>query len=208
MTEFDKKIAAQEAIIEQELEKERKRVLAEIARQEAERKRLEEEAAAKQTDSEDGSESDSTPKETSTPTADVDFQPEVSATGFRWPLNISGKITSYFGKRNSPTAGASSYHQGIDISATTGTPIVAAKAGTVVTAAYQAAAGNYVMVHHGGDEFSVYMHCSKLNTSVGKKVTAGQVIAYVGSTGVSTGPHLHFGISKGGSYVEIGRAHV
>ncbi len=120
----------------------------------------------------------------------------------RWPLNISGRISSGFGKRESPTAGASTYHRGLDIAAPSGTPIVAAAGGKVVTAAYSSSAGNYVMISHGNSLYTVYMHCSRLVVKEGDAVGAGQVIAYVGSTGISTGPHLHFGVSKNGSYVD------
>jgi murein DD-endopeptidase MepM/ murein hydrolase activator NlpD len=71
----------------------------------------------------------------------------------------------------------------------------------VVTASYQAAAGNYIMISHGNGIYTVYMHCSKLSVSVGENVAKGQVIGSVGSTGVSTGPHLHFGVSVNGTYV-------
>lgn len=120
----------------------------------------------------------------------------------RWPLNISGRISSGFGKRESPTAGASTYHRGLDIAAPSGTPIVAAAGGKVVTAAYSSSAGNYVMISHGNSLYTVYMHCSRLVVKEGDAVGAGQVIAFVGSTGISTGPHLHFGVSKNGSYVD------
>lgn len=119
----------------------------------------------------------------------------------RWPLDKAGRISSGFGKRSSPTAGASTYHKGIDIAVSYGTPIVAAGAGEVVTASYSSSAGNYVMISHGDRLYTVYMHCSRLIVKKGDTVTAGQKIAYVGSTGISTGPHLHFGVSKNGSYV-------
>ena len=120
----------------------------------------------------------------------------------RWPLTISGRISSGYGKRKSPTAGASTFHKGLDIAAPSGTPIVAAAEGKVVTAAYSSSAGNYVMIAHGNSLYTVYMHCSRLAVKEGDTVNAGQVIAYVGSTGISTGAHLHFGVSKNGSYVD------
>lgn len=118
-----------------------------------------------------------------------------------WPLTVSGRISSSFGRRSSPTAGASTYHKGIDIAVSSGTPIVAAGAGTVVTAAYSSSAGNYVMISHGSRLYTVYMHCSRLAVKQGDTVERGQIIAYVGSTGISTGSHLHFGVSKDGAYV-------
>lgn len=122
--------------------------------------------------------------------------------GLSWPLrNGAGRISSGFGPRSSPTAGASSYHKGIDIAVSSGTPIIAAGSGEVVTATYSSSAGNYVMISHGNRLYTVYMHCSRLAVKVGDTVSKGQVIAYVGSTGISTGAHLHFGVSKNGSYV-------
>lgn len=122
--------------------------------------------------------------------------------GLEWPLRGgAGRLSSGFGPRHSPTAGASSYHKGIDLAIASGTPILAVGTGKVVTATYSSSAGNYVMISHGNRLYSVYMHCSRLAVKVGDKVSKGQVIAYVGSTGISTGAHLHFGISKNGSYV-------
>ncbi len=120
---------------------------------------------------------------------------------FIWPCPSSARITSDFGNRSSPMEGASTNHQGIDIGASTGSSIVAAAGGVVSIAAYSYSAGNYVMISHGGGIFTVYMHCSKLNVSAGQTVEQGQVIGAVGSTGFSTGPHLHFGIRSGGVYV-------
>ena len=120
---------------------------------------------------------------------------------FTWPCPASGRVTSGFGGRKSPTKGASSNHQGIDISAPTGTSIVAAAAGEVVIATYSASAGNYVMISHGGGVYTVYMHASSLLVSQGQSVKKGQTIAKVGSTGYSTGSHLHFGVRVNGSYV-------
>lgn len=120
---------------------------------------------------------------------------------YAWPLPVSGRITSTFGYRKAPTAGASSYHKGVDIAVNTGTNVLACKGGKVVTAAYSSSAGNYVAIYHGGGIYSYYMHCSQLKTSVGKHVEKGQVIARSGSTGISTGPHLHFAMYKSGNYV-------
>ena len=125
-----------------------------------------------------------------------------STTGLGWPLKGgAGRISSGFGGRKSPTAGASTYHKGVDLAASSGTPILAAGSGKVVTATYSSSAGNYIMISHGNRLYTVYMHCSRLAVSAGKQVTKGQVIGYVGSTGISTGAHLHFGVTKNGSYV-------
>lgn len=120
---------------------------------------------------------------------------------FIWPCPSSSRITSSFGSRESPTEGASSSHKGIDIGAASGSSIKAAAAGEVTISTYSYSAGNYIMVNHGGGVSTVYMHCSQLLVSVGEQVTQGQEIAKVGSTGVSTGPHLHFGIRVNGDYV-------
>lgn len=121
---------------------------------------------------------------------------------FTWPCPASSRITSAFGSRSSPTEGASSNHKGIDIGAPTGTDIVAAASGTVVVSTYSYSAGNYVMLNHGGGVYTVYMHASQRLVSVGDTVKSGQVIAKVGSTGYSTGPHLHFGVRLNGTYVD------
>lgn len=118
-----------------------------------------------------------------------------------WPCPSSSRITSQFGGRESPVAGASSNHQGVDIGATTGSDIIAAAPGEVTISTYSYSAGNYIMINHGGGIYTVYMHASKLLVSVGDQVKQGDVIAKVGSTGYSTGPHLHFGIRLNGSYV-------
>ena len=120
---------------------------------------------------------------------------------FIWPCPSSRRITSNFGDRESPTEGASSNHQGVDVGASTGTSIIAAAGGTVTISTYSYSAGNYIMINHGGGVSTVYMHCSELLVSAGQEVTQGQVIAKVGSTGYSTGPHLHFGVRLNGKYV-------
>lgn len=121
---------------------------------------------------------------------------------FKWPCPSSSRINSGFGDRESPTEGASTNHKGIDIGASTGADIVAAADGEVVISTYSYSAGNYIMIDHGGGVSTVYMHCSSLIAGVGEKVSKGQVIAKVGSTGYSTGSHLHFGIRSGGAYVD------
>lgn len=110
-------------------------------------------------------------------------------------------LTSPFGNREAPTAGASTYHEGVDLSAPEGTPIYASRTGTVTTASFGRAAGYYVKLNHGDGFSSIYMHMTRYTVRSGQAVSAGQVIGYVGSTGISTGNHLHFGISYNGTYV-------
>ena len=121
---------------------------------------------------------------------------------FIWPCPSSSRITSGFGGRSSPTEGAPSNHKGIDIGASTGSDILAAAGGTVTISTYSSSAGNYIMISHGGGVSTVYMHCSQRLVEVGDTVSQGQVIAKVGSTGYSTGPHLHFEIRSGGGNVD------
>lgn len=121
---------------------------------------------------------------------------------FVWPVPGYTQITSYFGNRNSPVAGASTYHKGIDIACSSGASVVAAAPGTVLVANYNYAEGNYVCIDHGGGVVTVYMHNSSLLVSVGDTVSAAQPIALAGSTGVSTGPHCHFGVRVDGEYVD------
>ncbi len=120
--------------------------------------------------------------------------------GWIWPTSAR-VISSPFGYRKSPTSGASTYHQGIDIDGNTGDAVWAAKAGTVIVAGWGSAAGNYVKIDHRDGTTSIYMHLNSISVSVGQNVSAGKTIGTMGSTGVSTGDHLHFGITVGGVYV-------
>lgn len=124
-----------------------------------------------------------------------------STGSMMWPCPSSKRVTSDYGPRTSPTNGASSNHKGIDIGAAYGADIVAADGGTVLVATYSSSGGNYVIIDHGGGLCTVYMHASSLTASAGQTVSKGQVIAKVGSTGISTGNHLHFGVTLNGVYV-------
>ena len=177
---------------------------AKIAQMEAEIKKKEAEEAAKKAAEEAARKAAAAGKTNNSTAKGNTGSTTTTSTGsssLRWPCPASGRITSGYGKRKSPTAGASSNHKGIDISASTGSSIVAAAGGTVSIATYSYSAGNYVVVNHGNGLSTVYMHCSQLLVSAGDTVKAGQTIAKVGSTGYSTGSHLHFAVRKNGSYV-------
>ncbi|MGP1433117.1 MAG: murein hydrolase activator EnvC family protein [Catonella sp.] len=126
---------------------------------------------------------------------------KASSSGMIWPMPSSRYISSGYGYRGVVMPGSGNFHYGIDIAVNAGAPIVAAKEGRVIAAAYNYSMGNHVIIDHGGGLYTVYMHASKLLVSVGQDVSQGQNIALVGSTGMSTGPHLHFGVKLNGQYV-------
>lgn len=120
-----------------------------------------------------------------------------------WPLPGYSRISSYFGYRSNPFGGSGrEYHNGVDLPAPRGTKIVAAYDGQVAWSYYSNSAGNWVGIDHGNEIYTVYMHMSKRLVSEGDTVKKGDVIGLVGTTGRSTGNHLHFGIRKNGSYVD------
>jgi murein DD-endopeptidase MepM/ murein hydrolase activator NlpD len=119
---------------------------------------------------------------------------------WRWPVPTHRYVSSYYGYRN--IFGYREFHTGIDIPAPSRTPIIASNSGIVTTAAYAASGyGNRVIVDHGGGYKTLYAHCYSLNVKVGQYVKQGDVIAYVGTTGMSTGNHLHFEIRVNNQYV-------
>ena len=116
-----------------------------------------------------------------------------SSSGFLWPLSGYTRVSSPFGYRNCPFHGRE-LHGGCDVPAPSGTPIMATKSGVVVISTYGSSYGNYVVIAHTDGSRSLYAHQSKRAVSVGQSVSQGQVIGYVGTTGSSTGNHLHFEI--------------
>ena len=110
-------------------------------------------------------------------------------------------LSSPFGMRKHPIYGDYRMHNGVDLSCASGTPIYATRSGTVTIASYNSSAGYYVNINHGDGFSSIYMHMTHYVVSYGQQVSQGQLIGYMGSTGASTGPHLHFGISYNGTYV-------
>ncbi len=122
-----------------------------------------------------------------------------TAGQFLWPSPVTRRVTSPYGYRIHPVTGKSRFHAGIDIGAAYGTNIVASDAGVVIVAGYNAGGyGNYVVINHGGGYTTLYAHCSSLNVSRGQSVSRGQVIAKCGSTGMSTGPHIHYEVQLNG----------
>ncbi len=119
---------------------------------------------------------------------------------FIWPVS-SGYVSSGFGARSRPKAGASTYHQGVDIAVSIGTTVRASSGGTVITAGWVSGYGNAVYIRHADGVVTRYGHLSKILVSVGETVTQGERIALSGNTGNSTGPHLHFEMRINGTAV-------
>ncbi|MDE6621749.1 MAG: peptidoglycan DD-metalloendopeptidase family protein [Lachnospiraceae bacterium] len=158
---------------------------AEIAAQEAEIKEMEKAASALQTQLEQ-----------------ANGQKKTYDGGmFAWPAPSYTRISDDYGYRIHPTLNVQQFHNGVDMAAPGGSPILAAYDGTVVAAAYSSTMGNYIMIDHGDNLYTIYMHASKLYVSQGVEVVKGQKIAAVGTTGRSTGNHLHFSVRLNGSYV-------
>ena len=116
-----------------------------------------------------------------------------------WPAQ--GRLSSGFGWRRHPVFGGRRFHNGIDIAAPRGANVVAADSGMVITSAYSSGYGNYIVISHGNGMTTLYAHLSSRNVSAGTTVRKGQVIGLIGSTGISTGPHLHFEVSVNGSRI-------
>ena len=193
--DYAEQITREEANIETIKEEERKRI------EEEERRRKEEEAAKEAQEAMHKAESESDAKRLAA-ADNVVVKDEKNPDNMIWPLPGDGRIYAYFGPRKAPTAGASTYHRGLDIGGVYGARIVATLSGKVIESTYNASRGNYVAIDHGGGLVTYYMHCSKLLVSPGDEVLQGSVIALVGSTGVSTGPHVHYSVAVNGTYVD------
>lgn len=178
-----------------QIEKEEQERLAELARKaEEERKKKAEEEAKRQKELE---------RQARLHAAEgITLTWETSLKKIIWPLPGDGRTHSGFGPRVAPLPGASTFHKGVDIGGVQGATIVAALAGRVTTCTYSSSGGNYVMIDHGNGVVTKYLHMSKQLVKVGDYVMQGQPIGLVGSTGISTGPHLHFGIIINGEYVD------
>ena len=129
--------------------------------------------------------------------------PGSTATGsYTWPCPSCTYITSGYGNRIHPIFGTERWHSGIDIGAAAGATVIAADSGTVSVATYSSSYGNYVMIYHSNGTYTLYAHMSSIAVTAGQSVTKGDTIGYVGSTGWSTGPHLHFEIRNSGGTID------
>jgi murein DD-endopeptidase MepM/ murein hydrolase activator NlpD len=115
---------------------------------------------------------------------------------------VAGRISSRFGERPDPFTGVERFHNGVDIVNQPGTPVAAAMAGTVRSVAFNSNFGRYIILSHGGGFQTMYAHLNRAVVAPGETVRQGQKIAELGSTGYSTGPHLHFSVFKGGEPVD------
>ncbi len=122
------------------------------------------------------------------------------STTLLMPVN-NATVSSHFGERSNPITHNAETHKGVDLAAPKGSDIFAAEGGTVILSQKSASYGNYIIIDHGNGMQTLYAHCSKLLKRVGDTVEKGDIIARVGSTGQSTGPHLHFEVIKNGEYL-------
>ena len=200
-------ISKQEKSISQIIEDEEKRIAEEERKRKEEEERIRREEEAKRLEAERARAAGNNSKPASTKGYDADAINDVVLTDetnvykMIWPLPGDHRTYSKFGPRKAPIAGASTYHQGWDIGGEFGAPMVAVLAGTV-SVGYTSSAGNYVKIEHQPGFKTTYCHCSKILVEDGQYVKQGQTIALVGSTGVSTSPHLHFSVSVNGTNVD------
>jgi murein DD-endopeptidase MepM/ murein hydrolase activator NlpD len=182
--------AARQAEIQRQADLERQRLAEEQRLADLERQRQlgEQPAATEETAPDDGA------------VVEPPALPPVDApSSFIWPVN--GAVVSQFGFRIHPIFGTERFHSGIDVNAGSGTPIAASAGGVVITSGWMDGYGNTVIIDHGGGFATLYAHQSQVAVSVGQSVNQGEIIGYVGSTGWSTGPHLHFEVRIGGAPV-------
>ena len=211
LEQYGEQIANEEMTIEEIYQAEEERAAQEdkIRKEEEERIRQEEERRRKEEEERKRKEEEARKlleeqmkQERLNAAVGIELTLETSIDKMIWPLPGDGRVYSKFGPRVAPTAGASTYHKGVDIGGEYGAQIVAALAGTVSKVAYSWDGGNHVIIDHGNGVQTKYLHCSKTLVQTGDFVMQGEVIALVGSTGVSTGPHLHFGVIVNGTHVD------
>lgn len=191
------------AILEQQAKDAKKKLQEEqdLQKQKEEEKKKQEEQDKKQenTTSGDATATEKPSSDSSSSTSSVTLTYDGGT--FAWPCPAYTRISSEYGTRMHPTLGVEKFHNGVDLAAPAGSNILAAYNGTVVGAGYNSSMGNYVMIDHGSELYTIYMHASALYVKSGQKVSKGEVIAAVGTTGRSTGNHLHFGVRLNGNYV-------
>lgn len=200
-------ISSQEMTIEQIKEDEKKRLEEEERKRKEEEERLrrieeEKRLAAEKAAREAAAKAEAAKKYDANAIKDVVLTDETDIYHMIWPLPGDHRTYSKFGPRKAPTKGASTFHKGWDIGGEFGAPIVSVLAGVVESVGYTSSAGNYVRVEHQPGFVSVYCHCSKTLVSEGDYVKQGEIVGLIGSTGVSTGPHLHFAIKVNGTFVD------
>lgn len=202
-TEKDQKAKFQKQ--KEEAERKRQEHLRQLAeqrkREEAARAQAEKDAAARQAQQQAQQEQaqaeaaeQGTPV-TELPEAEVEVESPATSSGWGAPLSTGLTVTSPFGWRANPTGSGSEHHDGIDFAGSSGTPVFATKGGKVVAAEFHWSAGNHVIIQHADGHYSYYMHLSSFAVSSGQTVSQGQQLGGMGTTGNSTGVHLHFGVS-------------
>ena len=194
--------AAEEARRQEELR--RRQEEEQRRREEEERRRQEEEERRRQQEEETASDTDADRDDDYDDDDDDDDDwPEYYTGGeLLWPCPSSSYISSYYGGRSAPVAGASTYHQAIDIGCDMYSEIVASESGTVTGTGYNVARGYYIIVYHGNGISTLYQHLSDFAVGNGDYVSRGQVIAYSGMTGYASGPHLHYEVIVNGERVD------
>ena len=197
--EYFDEITAQKVTIEELEEKEAKRLEEERRKAEEERKRREEEERKRKEEEERKKQ-----EQQAQASQNITRTDETDIDNMIWPFPGDGNVYSYFGGRISPISGKWESHSGWDIGGAYGANIVAVLAGKVTKATWSSANGNYVVIDHGNGVQTYYLHASKLLVSAGDYVQQGQVIMKCGSTGWSTGPHLHFTTRINGVAVDPG----
>lgn len=211
LEQYGEQIANEEVTIEELYRKEEERAKEEDKiraeeeeriRREEERKRREEEERKRKEEEERKRLEEQMKQERLNAAVGIELTLETSINKMIWPLPGDGRVYSKFGPRKAPLPGASTYHKGVDIGGEYGAQIVAVLAGTVSRVAYSWDGGNHVIIDHGNGLQTKYLHCSKTLVQQGDFVMQGEVIGLVGSTGVSTGPHLHFGVMINGTHVD------
>ena len=187
--EYNKARAEEEAERKRKEEEERKK-------REEEEKKKQEEANKNNNNNNNNSSSSGNTSGSNEPSTETPSSSEGWIKPCKYKL-----LTSPYGWRTHPVYGDKRFHSGVDLAGSEGSPIYAARSGTVTTATYNSTSGYYVTINHGDGYSSSYLHLTGYTVKVGQKVNRGQVIGYMGSTGVSTGPHLHFSIYYNGSTV-------